>query len=85
VSGSSVGPEDKKEALLDALERCLNSLAPAERELILEYYRGDGRTKIETRRLLAERLGSSMNALSIRACRIRNKVEECVKASSPGE
>jgi len=84
VSGGSVvrdNKEDEKEELLDALERCLNSLAPADRELILEYYQGDGRTKIESRRRLGERLGLSANALSIRACRIRSKVEECVKAS----
>ena len=39
VSGGSAvrdNMEDKKEELLDALERCLNSLAPADRELILE-------------------------------------------------
>ena len=72
-----------KEKLLDSLERCLNQLSPEDRELILEYYRGDGGTKIEGRRRLAERLGLSANALSIRACRIRNKVEACVRASSP--
>jgi DNA-directed RNA polymerase specialized sigma24 family protein len=72
-----------KEKLMDSLERCLNQLAPGDRELILEYYRGDGRTKIESRRSLAERLGLSANALSIRVCRIRNKVEACVRAASP--
>jgi len=72
-----------KEKLLDSLERCLNQLESGERELILEYYRGEGRTKIESRRGLAERLGLSANALSIRACRIRNKVEACVRAASP--
>ena len=88
VSGSSAtgdNKEDKKrkEELLYALERCLNSLAPADRELILEYYQGDGRTKIESRRRLGERLNLSANALSIRACRIRSKVEECVRSSWP--
>jgi RNA polymerase sigma factor (sigma-70 family) len=86
VSGSSVARqdrEDEREKLLDSLESCLKSLAPADRELILEYYQGDGRTKIQSRRKLAERLGLSANALSIRACRIRNKVEECVRTSSP--
>lgn len=71
-----------EEKLLDTLERCLSQLSPEDRELILEYYRGDGATKIENRRRLAERLGLSANALSIRACRIRTKVEECVRASS---
>jgi len=73
---------EDKEKLLDSLERCLNQLEPRDRELILEYYRGDGKTKIESRRRLAERLGLSANALSIRACRIRSKVEACVRAAS---
>lgn len=82
LAGSQVVIENK-EKLLDYLERCLNDLAPGDRELILDYYRGDGRTKIESRRRLAERLGLSANALSIRACRIRSKVEACVRVSSP--
>jgi DNA-directed RNA polymerase specialized sigma24 family protein len=69
---------EAREKLLEYLERCLNELTPSERELILEYHRGEGRTKIENRRKLAERLGLSQNALSIRACRIRNRVEACV-------
>jgi DNA-directed RNA polymerase specialized sigma24 family protein len=70
---------EAREKLLEYLERCLNQLAPGDRELILEYHRGEGRTKIEGRSQLAERLGLSQNALSIRVCRIRNKVEACVR------
>ena len=40
--------------------------------LIVEYYRDTGRQKIERRRALADRLGISMNALAIRASRIRD-------------
>jgi len=82
MPGSEVFLEGKEE-LLDSLEHCLNQLAPGDREIILEYYRGDGRTKIESRRRLAESLGLSANALSIRACRIRGKVEACVRGASP--
>jgi RNA polymerase sigma factor (sigma-70 family) len=64
---------------LDCLEECLNKLEGKERELILEYYQGDKRVKIDRRAQLAARLGLSLNALSIRACRIRNKLEECVR------
>jgi DNA-directed RNA polymerase specialized sigma24 family protein len=64
---------------LDCLEECLNKLEGKERELILEYYQGEKRTKIERRAHLAASLGLSLNALSIRACRIRNKLEECVR------
>lgn len=64
---------------LDCLEDCLNKLEGKERELILEYYQGEKRTKIERRARLAAGLGLSLNALSIRACRIRNKLEDCVR------
>jgi DNA-directed RNA polymerase specialized sigma24 family protein len=71
-----------KEHLSACLEGCLAKLPPADRDLILEYYRGEQRTKIESRRGLAATLRLSVNALSIRACRIRNKLELCVRECS---
>jgi len=68
-----------KEKLFDCLERCLSKIQPESRELILEYYRGDQRAKIERRSELATSLGLTTNALSIRACRIRSKLEICVR------
>ena len=79
---SPVGTNEVKEKMYDCLERCLGKLSPGDRELILEYYQGEQRAKIERRSELAARLGVTINALSIRACRIRNKLEECVKACS---
>jgi len=72
---------DQKERLLANLDSCLEKLSAADRDLILAYYQGDGQDKIQKRRHLGESLGLSANALSIRACRIRAKVEECVKQS----
>jgi hypothetical protein len=69
-----------KEKRLDCLERCLGTLPLADRELILEYYQGEQRAKIEHRSRLAAGAGLTMNALSIRACRIRNRLETCVDA-----
>jgi DNA-directed RNA polymerase specialized sigma24 family protein len=68
-----------KEKLLDCLERCTSKLAPLSREIIIRYYAGKERVKIENRRALAESLGITINALSIRACRIRDKLEACVR------
>jgi DNA-directed RNA polymerase specialized sigma24 family protein len=75
----------EKEQLSDCLEECLAKLATPDRDLILGYYCGEQRTKIENRRGLAATLRLSVNALSIRACRIRNKLELCVRqcSSSP--
>ena len=73
-------PEGESEQrLLDSLEHCLNKLQAEDRELILDYYQGEQREKIDHRHELAARLGLTMNALCIRACRIRNKVEACLK------
>lgn len=68
-----------KEQRLNCLEQCLSKLESASREIIARYYVGKARVKIEHRRALAEDLGITMNALSIRACRIRNKLETCVR------
>jgi hypothetical protein len=77
----SLTEPDRAQGLLERLERCLERLFLADRELILEYYRGEQREKIENRRKLAERLVLTMNALSIRACRIREQLETCVMKS----
>lgn len=68
-----------KEVMLDCLEQCTGKLDSSSREIIIQYYFGKERVKIENRRALAERLGITVNALSIRACRIREKLETCVK------
>ena len=67
---------------LARLEHCLHNLKPEQRQLVLEYYRDEGREKIEHRRELAKRLGISMNALGIRACRIRSALQTCLHACS---
>jgi DNA-directed RNA polymerase specialized sigma24 family protein len=68
-----------QEQMLNCLERCTGKLEPQNREIIIRYYTGNERVKIENRRALAASLGISVNAVSIRACRIRDKLEECVK------
>lgn len=70
---------DRKEKLLECLDRCTAKLELSHRELIFGYYVGEQRVKIENRRSLAQTLGITVNALSIRACRIRDKLESCVK------
>ena len=70
---------EHQEQLLNCLDRCLKNLPSGDNELILAYYQGEQQEKIQHRRQLSEKLGLSANALSIRACRIRSKVEACVK------
>ncbi len=59
-------------------EICMEALAAESRELIVGYYREEKRNKIEHRKELARGLGIPLNALRIRAHRIRAKLEECV-------
>jgi hypothetical protein len=68
------------ERLLECLDRCLSTLGPDDRTLILEYYRDEQRAKIERRRHLAASLRLTANALAIRACRLRDKLERCIRA-----
>jgi DNA-directed RNA polymerase specialized sigma24 family protein len=72
--------EAKQERRLQCLDRCLLALKPEQRNLVVEYYRDANRQRIERRRALASRLGITMNALGIRACRIRGRLEACVSA-----
>ena len=66
------------ERRLDCLDRCLQTLKPDQRELVVDYYRDAQRQRIDRRRELAAKLGITMNALGIRACRIRSTLETCV-------
>lgn len=68
----------KKEKMLECLDECTSKLDDRNRDLILGYYFGNERVKIRNRASMAENLGISLNALSIRACRIRRTLESCV-------
>jgi DNA-directed RNA polymerase specialized sigma24 family protein len=71
--------DEQKEARLSCLDDCLDKLSIESRNLILGYYSGEGRAKIDRRIKIAEALGIPLNALRIRAHRIRNTLEECLK------
>ena len=70
-----VEPDDR-EVCFDS---CMEKLLPDNRGLILEYYQEERRAKIQLRQRIAERLRIPLNALRIRAHRIRIGLEECIK------
>src|SRR5262245_50028217 len=74
----------ERDRLLECLDRCLGTLENDDAALILQYYRGEQRAKIELRRRLAAERDLTANALSIRACRIRDKLEACINACRAG-
>ncbi len=74
-----------REQSLDCLDHCLRQLKPEQRDLAIEYYRDARRQRIDRRRDLATRLGITMNALAIRACRIRDALLTCVEGCRSGQ
>ena len=70
----AVEPDDR----LECLDRCLESLPEESRTLIIDYYQEERRVKIDLRQELADRLQIPLNALRIRAHRIRLGLEKCI-------
>lgn len=62
---------------LQCLDHCVSKLSMSDRDVVTRYHYGQGRAKIEARRLLADGFGG-MNALRIRVCRIRKDLRTCV-------
>lgn len=70
--------DDDEDERLRCLESCLKELSERSRTMILHYYRDDKQAKIDHRKKLAEKFNISVNALRIKALRIRTTLEECV-------
>jgi RNA polymerase sigma factor (sigma-70 family) len=68
----------RTEAEYECLEQCIDRLPQRSRELVLYYYQEEKHAKIDLRKRLAQQLGIPLNALRIRACRIRMTLQECV-------
>lgn len=62
---------------LRCLDHCVGRLPENDRQIITRYHRGQGRAKIDDRKVLAAQLGG-VNALRIRVCRIRKDLRVCV-------
>lgn len=71
--------EEEMEQEYDCLDRCMGALSPYDRDLILQYYQEEKRAKIDARKELAEKLGVALNALRIRAYRIRTTLQQCLE------
>jgi DNA-directed RNA polymerase specialized sigma24 family protein len=69
-------PEDSRVCL----QKCLKELTAERRHLIVTYYRGERSVKIRTRQRLAETLQLAPSVLRLRAFRIRESLERCVRS-----
>ena len=79
IAGEEPFEDEQKEARHHCLDRCLDRLPVESRSLIQKYYQDEKRAKIDHRKQLAEVLGIPLNALRIRAHRVRISLEKCVK------
>ncbi len=70
--------QQTEEARLLCLRECLQKFEAADRELLLAYYREQGKAKLDTRRELAEALGIQPSVLRLKLFRLREKLEVCV-------
>lgn len=68
----------QKERKMECLDGCVQRLPANQLVLITEYHQGEGGAKIARRNELAQQLGIPLNALRIRAYRIRGELESCI-------
>jgi DNA-directed RNA polymerase specialized sigma24 family protein len=78
LSMVAIPEPDVTDVRRECLDHCLRRLPSENRELIIEYYRKEGRQKSDYRVSMAERLGIPPSALRSRVQRIRDKLERCV-------
>ena len=70
--------DEEDDSLRECFQHCLQSLTTENRALIVEYYEGEQRTRIERRKQMAQRLGQTQDALRHHTKRIRERLEQCV-------
>lgn len=79
VSPTFSDEDDDLQRQMDCLSGCLRSLPAADRDLITQYYQEQKRAKIDLRQRLAQRFGVELNALRVRAYRLRSSLQKCVR------
>ena len=67
------------ERVYECLDNCMTTVPEKSRQLVLRYYENEKQAKIDDRKTFADELGIGVNALRIRAHRIRQLLRECVK------
>lgn len=74
----------EREKRLECFEKCLRKLPDEPRTFIIEYYREENGLKIEQRKQLAALLKTTLNALRLRASRLRRELGACINSCLSG-
>lgn len=75
---ASLDYSEEFEMEYECLLRCIQELSLQNRDLVVRYYQGEKRAKINCRKELAKQMGIALNALRIRAYRLRAELQRCV-------
>ncbi|HUA85175.1 MAG TPA: hypothetical protein VMB85_15035 [Bryobacteraceae bacterium] len=76
---SATAPRGEKESALHCLDHCLAKLPPESNALLLTYYSGDRRARIDQRKRLMQELQTQPAALRNRVLRLRGTLEKCLR------
>jgi DNA-directed RNA polymerase specialized sigma24 family protein len=71
-------PPSDREQRHECLDECLDKFSERDKEIMLEYYQGDGKERILTRQALAEKLGTTLSDLRVKVLRLRKSLERCI-------
>ena len=69
-----------RERRIECFEECLRKLPDETRTFIVEYYREENGLKIQQRKQQAARLKTTLNALRLRASRLRRELGACINS-----
>jgi len=70
---------DDPEPRMRCLRRCITRFADEDKVLVVGYYDTDaGEISKNARKRLADTFGLTLNALKVRACRLRMRLESCI-------
>lgn len=78
IAQTAAEESDESDARLECLLNCLRSLPDEQREIVTKYYDEQKSANINNRKALAERYRLSMNALRLKASRLRKLLRQCV-------
>lgn len=71
-------PPEVLEANHRCLESCLDRLSTLDRKIIVDYFKDEGRAKIDAHNAMADELNVNINALRTRAYRLKTTLKCCV-------
>lgn len=63
----------------NCMKYCLSDLRPADRDLIIAYFKVNKKTKLAQRELISKNRGEKINYLRVKINRIRKKLQKCQK------